>query len=72
VPAAALTAFAHDEDRRLSLQAGFQLHLSKPIEPQSLIEAVANLYDTSPRKAHGGSPKAPVAIRTVAADRIHI
>ncbi len=43
IPAAALTAFARDEDRRRSLESGFQLHLSKPIEARSLIEAVAAL-----------------------------
>src|SRR5204862_7344562 len=31
IPAAALTAFARDEDRKQSLNAGFQMHLTKPI-----------------------------------------
>ena len=43
IPAAALTAFARDEDRQQALQAGFQLHLAKPIDAQSLVAAVANL-----------------------------
>ena len=43
IPAAALTSFARAEDRRRALQAGFQLHLAKPIDPRSLIEAVASL-----------------------------
>ena len=43
VPAAALTAFAREEDRQRALQAGFQLHLAKPVEPLSLVAAVANL-----------------------------
>jgi len=43
IPAAALTSFARDEDRQRALQAGFQLHLSKPVDPRSLIEAVASL-----------------------------
>ena len=43
VPAAALTAFARDEDRRRALQAGFQLHLTKPIDGTSLLAAVATL-----------------------------
>ena len=42
-PAAALTAFARAEDRRRSLESGFQLHLTKPIDAGSLIEAVASL-----------------------------
>lgn len=43
VPAAALTAFAREEDRHEALEAGFQLHLSKPIDAGSLIAAVATL-----------------------------
>jgi signal transduction histidine kinase/ActR/RegA family two-component response regulator len=43
VPAAALTAFAREEDRQDALDAGFQLHLSKPIDAGSLIAAVATL-----------------------------
>ena len=43
VPAAALTAFARDEDQRKSYESGFQLHLTKPIDPTVLIEAVARL-----------------------------
>jgi signal transduction histidine kinase/ActR/RegA family two-component response regulator len=47
IPAAALTAFARDEDRQQALQAGFQLHLSKPIDPQLLVRAVASLSGKS-------------------------
>ena len=43
IPAAALTAFARDEDRQRALQAGFHLHLAKPIDPASLVDAVASL-----------------------------
>ena len=43
IPAAALTAFARNEDRQQALQAGFQLHLAKPIDVQTLISAVATL-----------------------------
>ena len=43
IPAAALTSFARQEDRQHALQAGFHLHLAKPIEPRHLIEAVACL-----------------------------
>jgi CheY-like chemotaxis protein len=48
VPAAALTAFARDEDRRAALAAGFQLHLTKPIDAGSLVAAVATLGRTPP------------------------
>ncbi len=47
-PAAALTAFARDEDRRQALNAGFQLHLSKPVDPSTLRSAVATLGRTNP------------------------
>ena len=43
VPAIALTAFARSEDRTRAMLAGYQVHLSKPVEPQELIAAVANL-----------------------------
>jgi signal transduction histidine kinase/ActR/RegA family two-component response regulator len=49
IPAAAITALARADDRRRALQAGFQLHMSKPIEATSLIEAVSELYDRSSR-----------------------
>ena len=42
-PAAALTALATKEDRRRALDAGFQLHLAKPIDGESLVTAVAKL-----------------------------
>ncbi len=43
VPAAALTAYARAEDRMQALQAGFQMHLAKPVDPAELIVAVAAL-----------------------------
>jgi signal transduction histidine kinase/ActR/RegA family two-component response regulator len=43
IPAAALTAFARAEDRRRVLAAGFQAYLSKPVEPEALVSAVARL-----------------------------
>jgi signal transduction histidine kinase/ActR/RegA family two-component response regulator len=49
IPAAAITALARADDRRRALQAGFQLHMSKPIEAASLVAAVSELYDRSTR-----------------------
>jgi signal transduction histidine kinase/ActR/RegA family two-component response regulator len=43
IPAAALTAFARNEDRQQALQAGFQLHLAKPVDARTLVSAVATL-----------------------------
>ena len=42
-PAIALTAFARSEDRRRTMLSGFQIHISKPVEPPELIATVANL-----------------------------
>jgi PAS domain S-box-containing protein len=43
VPAIALTAYARIEDRVKAIQAGFQLHLSKPVEPIELVAMVQSL-----------------------------
>jgi signal transduction histidine kinase len=43
VPAAALTAYARAEDRLRALEAGYQTHLAKPIDPAELIATVARL-----------------------------
>jgi len=42
-PAAALTAYARAEDRMRALRAGFQLHVSKPVQPAELVAVVADL-----------------------------
>lgn len=43
VPAASLTAYAGAEDRRRALNAGFNMHVAKPVEPADLVAIVANL-----------------------------
>jgi PAS domain S-box-containing protein len=43
IPAAALTAFVRSDERRRAMLAGFQLHISKPVEPTELTAAVACL-----------------------------
>ncbi|MGH8322961.1 MAG: response regulator, partial [Steroidobacteraceae bacterium] len=43
VPAIALTALARDEDRKRTLLAGYQVHLSKPVDPAELVTAIASL-----------------------------
>jgi PAS domain S-box-containing protein len=47
IPAIALTAYAGEYDQQLALSAGFQKHLSKPIEPDHLLETIAALLRTS-------------------------
>lgn len=43
LPAVALTAFAHNEDQRRVLLAGFQVHVAKPVDPHDLLAVVASL-----------------------------
>jgi signal transduction histidine kinase/ActR/RegA family two-component response regulator len=43
IPAAALTAFARSEDRTKAMQSGFEMHLSKPVDPGELVASVATL-----------------------------
>jgi CheY-like chemotaxis protein len=42
-PAAALTAYARDEDRIQALAAGYQMHIAKPIGASQLVTMVAKL-----------------------------
>ncbi|OKH39875.1 hypothetical protein NIES2101_35355 [Calothrix sp. HK-06] len=46
--AIALTAYAGEEDQHQAIKSGFQMHLSKPIEPDTLINAIIKLYDNQP------------------------
>ena len=47
-PAIALTAYAGEQDRAKALQAGFTLHVPKPIRPPELIAAIASLAKIRP------------------------
>ena len=47
IPAIALTASARDQDHFLSLEAGFQVHLAKPIDFEELVRVVADLAKRS-------------------------
>ncbi len=47
VPAIALTAFARSEDRTKALEAGFQMHLAKPVDPGELAAAIRALVRRS-------------------------
>jgi signal transduction histidine kinase/DNA-binding response OmpR family regulator len=43
VPAVALTACARPQDRIEAVSAGYQMHVSKPVDPDHLLAVVANL-----------------------------
>ncbi|MEH2093795.1 ATP-binding protein [Nostoc sp.] len=43
IPAIALTAYAGEINQQQALESGFQRHLSKPVEPEELVNAIATL-----------------------------
>lgn len=47
IPAIALTAYAGEYNQQQAFQAGFQLHISKPVEPEELVRAIAHLVRRS-------------------------
>jgi CheY-like chemotaxis protein len=52
-PAVALTAFAREEDRAKALAAGFQAHITKPVDQGELVRTIARIIaaDARPRRA---------------------
>ncbi len=47
VPAIALTAYARPEDRQRALQAGFDMHVPKPVEAEELLAVIAAAVERS-------------------------
>jgi PAS domain S-box-containing protein len=43
IKAVALTAYAREEDQQRAISAGFQMHVTKPVEPAELVAAVSSL-----------------------------
>jgi two-component system, chemotaxis family, CheB/CheR fusion protein len=52
-PLAALTGYGQDEDRRRSQQAGFDVHMTKPVDPQALCQWLAQQLDAGARPFPG-------------------
>ena len=51
IPPAALTAYARVDDRLKALAAGFEMHVTKPVEPAELVMVVDRLLRlTQPRR----------------------
>ncbi|MEG3898031.1 MULTISPECIES: PAS domain S-box protein [unclassified Microcoleus] len=50
VPAIALTAYAGEINYQQALAAGFQRHISKPLDPNKLVQAMLDLLDRSGEK----------------------
>jgi CheY-like chemotaxis protein len=44
IPAVALTAYARTTDRDRILGAGFQHHVSKPVDPEQLLRLIVSLF----------------------------
>ena len=53
IPIIALTANAFDEDVQLSLQAGMNAHLSKPVDADVLIRTLGEMIYESEQKITG-------------------
>jgi PAS domain S-box-containing protein len=51
IPAIALTAYSRPEDRAKALAAGFRAHLSKPLDPESLLKELSSAAKAAPRPA---------------------
>jgi CheY-like chemotaxis protein len=49
VPAVALSAYAEDIDEERARQAGFQQHLSKPVEPDLLVQTIITVLENCDR-----------------------
>jgi CheY-like chemotaxis protein len=45
IPAVALTSYVRVEDRTRALSAGFNVFVPKPVQPEELVTAVANLAE---------------------------
>jgi CheY-like chemotaxis protein len=54
IPAIAVTAFARPEDRMRALRAGYQAHLSKPVDVAELIATVRTLSELTPSRRENG------------------
>jgi CheY-like chemotaxis protein/anti-sigma regulatory factor (Ser/Thr protein kinase) len=53
LPAVALTAFARDEDRAHALDAGYDRHVPKPVQPRELLWAVTSVIRESASRRAG-------------------
>ncbi len=57
LPAIAVSGFARSDDGRRALEQGFQVYLTKPVEPSELIDLVASLSQAHASPADGASPE---------------
>lgn len=59
IPALALTGFASENDATRAREAGFQMHVPKPVDPETLVAAVAGLavMERSPKETSAQTNK---------------
>mgnify|MGYP001186451775 CR=1 FL=1 len=61
VPAIALTAYARPEDRRRARDEGYQVHLTKPVEPREFVFVVGSLARARSERRTGGASERAAA-----------
>jgi signal transduction histidine kinase/PleD family two-component response regulator len=59
VPAGALSAYARAEEVSRAMQAGFDLHLAKPLEEEGLVSGVLKLVEDAREKVGTGAMQGP-------------
>jgi CheY-like chemotaxis protein len=47
IPAIALTAYTGEINQKQALEAGFQIYLTKPVEQEQLLQAIAQILHTA-------------------------
>ncbi|WP_315788849.1 PAS domain S-box protein [Fischerella sp. JS2] len=57
IPAIALSAYARVDDHQKSISSGYQKHLTKPLEPEQLVQAVVALTHTKLNRSLTSSPR---------------
>ncbi len=65
MPAIAVTAYAGADNVARALRGGFQIHMTKPVHPQELLDAVARLANRRPIPIREASPVQHISGRTM-------
>jgi CheY-like chemotaxis protein len=61
IPAIALTAYARPQDEVRAIEAGFDVHLPKPVEADDLVETIADIVERQAVGLSGGGARARVS-----------
>jgi len=70
LPAIALTAFARQEDAAKARQAGYGVHLPKPVDPSRLFSTIASVLTASSTMTADVADRTPLrAVRSSGASR---